>query len=396
MLDRPTHSKSAAGSRGWLAPFRWGRVSASAAGAFLALAACDHDDAPRKPVASPPVSPVSEIGLSRIAIPGGAFSSGTEPGRFEREPDLEPRLARSALGPFEIDARPYPGGTGAPLLGLGREEAFARCAERGGRLCSELEWERACKGPEQQPFPSGRELAPACARGPGCASGFGVWGMARTREWTASDVSRRGEQWAVVKGAAEGAPAQLFRCAHRELAAGTAQAGIAFRCCFGPPNAARVIAPKLGPAFASSELALAELEGLLAASPATRDIARDLVYFDSVSARATVLSQAGRDSDGLTFTSAPLLWNPAAGVELLIVTGRSGAATSFVVAFDVLGDSSKRLASSFIMLDETGPVMLAYRPSRRGRLEFSTCWGCLGETGRVLYRDPDQTLITQP
>ncbi len=88
--------------------------------------------------------------------------------------------------------------------------------------------------------------------------------------------------------------------------------------------------------------------------------------------------------------------NPAAGVDLLIVTVRSGAATSFVVAFDVLGDGSRRLASSFIMLDEPGPVVLAYQPSQRARLEFSTCWGCLGETGRILYRHPDHTLITQP
>jgi hypothetical protein len=220
--------------------------------------------------------------------------------------------------------------------------------------------------------------------------------MAHTREWTASDVSRHGEPMAVLKGALPGAPARFFRCAHRELALGTPETGIAFRCCYGPPNAARVVLPRLGAAFTPSELPLAELTRLLAASPATRSIARGVAFFDSAAARESVLSKARGGREGVTFTSAPLLWNPVAGVELLVVTARSGAATSFVVAFDVLGDGSRRLASSFIMLDEPGPVALAYNPAQRARLEFSTCWGCLGETGRVLYRDPDQTLITQP
>jgi hypothetical protein len=155
-----------------------------------------------------------------------------------------------------------------------------------------------------------------------------------------------------------------------------------------------VTLPRLGRAFASAELSAAELSRLLAASPATRHIARDLIYFDSAEARERVAPNGQRE--GLILISTPLLWNPAAGVDLLVVTGRSGAATSFVVAFDVLADGSRPLASSFIMLEEPGPVVLAYEPSRRARLEFSTCWGCLGETGRVLYRDPDSTLITQP
>lgn len=365
-------------------------------GALLALAACTREAATESTTSTPP-SPPPSANVSRIAIPGGAFASGTEPARFERDPELEPRLARTALGPFEIDAHPYPGGAEPPLLGLGREQALARCAERGGRLCSELEWERACKGPDQHPFPSGLDLDPTCAQGFGCVSGFGVWGMARAREWTASDVVHRGESLSAVRGATPGAAPGHFRCAHRELAPGTPETGIAFRCCYGPPNAARVVLPRLGPAFASAELSPAELGRLLAAAPATRDIARGVAYFEGAAARERVLSvKGGREREGLTFTSAPLVWNPAAGVELLVAVGRSGGTTSFVVAFDMLGDGSRRLASSFIMLDEPGPVLLAYQPSQRARLEFSTCWGCLGETGRIVYRHPDHTLITQP
>ncbi|HTV19775.1 MAG TPA: hypothetical protein VMG12_13915 [Polyangiaceae bacterium] len=371
------------------------RLSSTAA-VLLGLA-CSRDAGTDAALAPPPPPvPLPLRGPSRIAIPGGTFTSGTEPGRFEREPELEPRLARTALGPFEIDAEPFPGGATAPLLGLDRDAAIQRCADRGGRLCSELEWERACKGPEQQPFPSGTELEPACTQGTGCASGFGVWGLSSGREWTASDTTRRGELAAVLRGAAASAPTALHRCAHREPGPATATPGVAFRCCYGPPNAARVVLPRLAVAFSESELPPAELGAALAKAAETRAIASDVSYFDGKAARDTVFARGEHDREGLTFTSAPLAWNPAPGVELLVVTGRSGASTSFVVAFDLLGDGSRRLASSFIMLDEPGPVVLAYRPSQRAKLQFSTCWGCPGETGRVLYRDPDQTLITQP
>ena len=364
---------------------------------IAALLACSRDAGPELGATPPPIpSPAPERRPSRVAIPGGTFMSGTEPGRFERQPELEPRLAPTALGPFEIDSEAYPGGTAPPLLGLDREGAFERCAARGGRLCSELEWERACTGPDQHPFAGGAELDPACERGAGCASGFGVLGLGSAREWTASDASWRGEAAAVVRGAAPGAPAALHRCAHRELAGGDASAGIAFRCCYGAPNAARVTLPRLTLPFASAELTPEELGALLAAHPVTRDIAHDISSFDTASARAAVFAKGQRDREGLTLTSAPLAWNPAAGVHLMVVVGRSGLSTSFVVAFDVLGDGSRRLASSFIMLDEPGPVVLAYCPSQRARLEFSTCWRCPGETGRVVYRAPDHTVITQP
>lgn len=333
--------------------------------------------------------------LTRVLIPEGSFASGTEPGLFERKPALEPRTTRTALGPFEIDAEPYPGG-GAPLLGLGREQAEERCAERGARLCTELEWERACKGPDSRPFPSGLELAPACERSPGCPSGHGVWGMGSVREWTASDLPGRAERTAIVRGASEGAPAGERRCAHREAATPTAHPDIAFRCCYGAPNAARVVLPRLGATFARVAVALGDLESWLGAEAATRELARDLQYFDDARATEQVLGRGNGDRQGFLFTSSPLAWNPVAGVELLVVTGRSGRATSFVVVFDALGDGSRRVASSFIMHDEPGPVLLAYDGYLRPRLHFSTCWGCPGETGRISYRDPDRAVISQP
>ena len=48
-------------------------------------------------------------------------------------------------------------------------------------------------------------------------------------------------------------------------------------------------------------------------------------------------------------------------------------------------------------VDTTGyPVALAYNGYIRPRLHFSTCWGCPGETGKILYRDPDAAVVLQP
>src|SRR4030095_3533230 len=93
------------------------------------------------------------------------------------------------LGEFSIDRLPYPNDPAAPpLTGATRQRAQALCAERGGRLCHELEWERACKGPEDKPYRGGRVWDPTCAREPStCASGLGVLAMGGAlREWTAS------------------------------------------------------------------------------------------------------------------------------------------------------------------------------------------------------------------
>jgi hypothetical protein len=371
---------------------------------LFCLAACstpgsERPSEQRQLPAEPGLAPGSrQLGprAPRVQVPEGSFSSGTEPGRFERDPELEPRLTRSALGRFEVETELYPGSGQAPLLGVGRERASELCGERGGRLCTELEWERACKGPESHPFASGTQLDAACATYPGCGSGFGVWGLGSTREWTASDVPGRGETHAALRGAAAAAPSEQRRCAHREAVLLNPAADVGFRCCYGAPNGARVVLPRLGTTFDKVELPLPALTSLLAADPVTAELARGVTYFEDPAASQAVLAKGKGDRQGFHLTTSPLAWNPAPGVELLVVTARSGDATSFVVVFDVLGDGSRRLSSSFIMQDERGPIALAYNGYIRPRVHFSTCWGCPGETGKILYRDPDRSVILQP
>ena len=336
-----------------------------------------------------------------VEISGGAFQAGSVPAEPGRVPELEPRLYEVELGPFQIDRLPYPNDPKKPpLTGVTREQAKKHCAERGARLCTELEWERACKGPESEPFASGQRFDPRCAEEPrSCASGFDVVAMgAGLREWTASDVVRpKKKPAAAVRGAPASAPAADHRCAARRPVDPESEADdLGFRCCKGAPNAAVVREPKLGQTFEKITLTAARLEKLFAAHPKTKAIAKDVKFFREPEAAHTVVARGPGDKKGFDFTVKPLIWNPVAGSKILLVPGRSGDKTSFVVAFHVLGKDDYALAASFIMKDEAGPVAFAYSGYIRPRLHFSTCWGCPGETGKILHRDPDTVAILQP
>jgi hypothetical protein len=334
----------------------------------------------------------------RITIPTGAFQAGSVPGDAGRKPELEPHLHSIELGAFEIDRLPYPNDPAQPArTGVTREEAARLCAERGARLCTELEWERACKGPDSEAFPSGASWDPRCAREPkSCASGFQVLGMgAALKEWVKSDIAPgSAKALAGVRGAAADAPAEAHRCAARAgVSAETRDPGIGFRCCSGPPNARVLREPSLGQAYQKRPITAERLSALLAAEPVTAYLAKDVKLFREPDSAETVVSRGPGDRKGFSFTVTPLRWNPFAGTDILVAVGRSGENTSFVVAYHLLGDDSFRLAGSFVMKNEPGPVALAYTDDIRPRLHFSTCWGCPGETGKILFRKPERVAI---
>jgi hypothetical protein len=338
-----------------------------------------------------------------VPIPAGSFFAGSVPGEPGRRPELEPRRYTVELGPFEIDRLPYPNDPArAPLTNVTRERAAALCAERGARLCTELEWERACKGPSSNTYASGADWDPRCAETPAqCASAFDVLALGMAfQEWTASDVGKSEDQprqGAAVRGATARAAALLHRCAARTVInPQEANGELAFRCCKGPPNAARIEEPPRGTTFEKTKLTVERLKQLLDADARTRDLGKDLKYFREPDAAATVVSRGPGDKKGFQFTVAPLSWRPTAGAEYLLVSARSGETTSFVVAYYVVAADEFRLASSFVMKNEPGPVAFAYSPDIRPRLHFSTCWGCPGETGKILHRRPDEVVLLQP
>jgi hypothetical protein len=316
-------------------------------------------------------------------------------------PELEPKNLEVELGPYGIDRLPYPNDPTLPVLvGKTRDEARRLCAERSARLCTELEWERACKGPDQEPYPSGVIWDPSCTAGAKtCASGFGVLGLGTTAgEWVSNDVVLGEEKRrALVRGAGKSAAATEHRCAARHpTEASTSSQDIGFRCCHGAPNAAVIGEPKQAAVFRKAKLTSEELEQALAADPAGKALARDIKFFREPEGASTVVSRGPGDKKGFDFTVAPLLWSPTPGSEILLVAARSGESTSFVAAFHVLPGNKYRLASTFTLQGEPGPVALAFSPDIKPRVHFSTCWGCPGETGKAIFRKPETVVIVQP
>jgi hypothetical protein len=276
---------------------------------------------------------------------------------------------------------------------VGFEEAQVVCARAGGRLCTEVEWERACKGPRSTTYAGGD--AP-CA-GPTCTSAFDVEGFGAGLEWTSSAFAPRspfhGER--VLRGNLAEAPNGDRRCARRipESQRPSAEP-VAFRCCYGAPNAQRLKEPEERVPFREADLPLDELAALLDRDERTKPLRRGLGYF-AVDAAATVLSRGPGDTMGFNLTTRAVFWSPERGVELLVVSGSAGERTAFVLAYFV-AEGERILAGSFIMKNEPGPIVLAYAPSIRPRMHFSSCWGCPGETGKLLFRPPESVVLLQP
>ena len=336
----------------------------------------------------------------RVEIASGTLQAGSLPGTPGRRPMLEPMLRGVELGSFEIDRLPYPNDPARPaLLGLSRDEAKSRCAESGARLCTELEWERACKGPENKPFPTGERFDARCVTQPSqCSSGFDVLAMGiQHREWTASEPGSTTEPTGILRGGPAQSPPEDHRCAARTLLRTSAHdEGVAFRCCKGAPNAALVAEPSLGKAYEKIQLNPQQLERMLSSDPTTKTLAANVQLFREPEAAETVVEKGSGDKKGLTFSVSAVVWNPSIGARFLVVPGKAGKDTSFVLAYYIAAKDEYTLAASFIMKNEPGPVALAFDDSIRPRMFFTTCWGCPGETGKLLFREPESIAIVQP
>lgn len=345
----------------------------------------------------------------RVAIPAGKLVAGSVPGDRGRDPSTEPAQLEVELGEFTIDLLPYPNDPKKPpLRGVTRAEAAKRCAERDGRLCSELEWERACKGPKGTRYAGGTRWDEACGSSPEtCASGFGVLGLAAAqREWTASDVApikNLIKGGAAVRGASASAADVDHRCAHRSVVAPDSKADdLGFRCCYGKANEAAIPSPDWEETIERIELSTEKLSELFASNERLSRLAKDIVYFNEEASADTVMrrgrargADAGDVPDNTYLTTSPVVWNPAPGEHILLVTGRSGDRTSFIVAFHQLPGGRHRVGAAMIMEDEVGPVVLVYNPFVRRKLHWTTCWECYGATGNVTYREENRVVITQ-
>ena len=124
------------------------------------------------------------------------------------------------------------------------------CKEKQKRLCSEEEWEKACKGPSGLRYPYGNQWDPSlCATEDDegndreiaksgtfekCRSGFTVLDMSgNVAEWTATKWE--GGDGYVVKGGSADRPGYDARCAARKKRPGAQGADfLGYRCCADP------------------------------------------------------------------------------------------------------------------------------------------------------------------
>lgn len=218
-----------------------------------------------------PKAPSERKGM--VFIAPGALVAGTPPEAFPRVADAEMPGEQVILKGFYIDVFPYPNEQGAiPLTNVNQAEAQSHCAEQGKRLCSELEWERACKGPKNQVYEYGATYKPEhCNTGApprmlpsgmlyACRSDYGVRDLhGGVWEWTSSRYGRGtaadGPALGSLRGGNSTAGELVGRCANVASSPTERRAGtVGFRCCAGEPNPAEVVLRvKRGPALSAHD-----------------------------------------------------------------------------------------------------------------------------------------------
>ena len=242
----------------------------AAAGLLVLAASCKKKDPPPPPVkdvvpvtgiaTAPSLSDASAPRPGMAFVPAGTLKAGTPPHVVPRVAEEELPGAPVAMQGFYIDLLPFPNEPGAiPTTNVTREEAEQLCAGKGKRLCSELEWERACKGEAGTTYEYGDAYrAPACgtgvtaeegARRPSgelaqCKSGYGVTDMhGGVWQWTSSKWGRGATDGSlgVLRGGNAVAGELVGRCANAIGRPATKKSPtMGLRCCAGAKNEAEV------------------------------------------------------------------------------------------------------------------------------------------------------------
>lgn len=192
-----------------------------------------------------------------VWIPKGVLIAGTPPGKVPRIADEEMAGEQVAMEGFYIDQFAYPNEPGAiASTNLTQEDARAICVEQDKRLCTELELERACKGPDNQIYPYGDPYrAEACGTtdarsivpngyNAACTSGFGVQDLVgNVWVWTDSEWQRGSQQGLItIRGGGGPYGDVVSRCAQgRGLAKDKRAGDVGVRCCAGPANTFQVV-----------------------------------------------------------------------------------------------------------------------------------------------------------
>ncbi len=186
-----------------------------------------------------------------IYVPGGPMIQG----RMHEDihsMTAEPLARKVEVRGFLIDAFEYPNKMkGKPEFNVTYEKADQMCAEQGKRLCTETEWEKACKGPmnsiyayntlgpvadqyDQEFCGAGLEDRGLSGSRPDCRAKWlgGPFDMSGNfREWTSTSPPNNDDR-RIVKGGMREHPERGTRCAFRTDEGMTFTDGsMSFRCC---------------------------------------------------------------------------------------------------------------------------------------------------------------------
>ncbi|MBK8168866.1 MAG: hypothetical protein IPK60_00810 [Sandaracinaceae bacterium] len=373
----------------------------------------EHDDdagsAMRAPVAVPTAPPAAtSLRVARplargesVRIPAGVVRAGSRPNSFGRLAANEARQIPIQVSAFSMDRLPYPNDPALPITNnVTRDEAAALCAADNKRLCTELEWERACEGDADVMFPGGNSFdVESCSMEPlSCTSPFDIVSMGvMAAEWTTGMMSGVEAPTSMIRGADAFAEAGRHRCAARRGVLTTAKAEtLAFRCCSGdsPENSYPTIETRA--MFEDRDVAPETVRAIMSSLP---ELAAFAPSYRRLSANDVEHTLArGNHLRGWLgewrLAEHMLVWAPAPGEEAWIITGTSGS-SSFVAAVLPMPDGTFLDIGSFFLRDETLPIAAAYNPANPREILFSSCWGCGGESGAVLYRE-DSTFAIVP
>ena len=192
-----------------------------------------------------------------LYIPGGTFAMGRlHQEGLETAFQSEPLAQVEKVDAFYIDRFEFPntlkdpdGNPVKPAAKVTWKQADEACTKLNKRLCTEQEWEKACKGPANSIYSYGDTFDhEMCGGGPNapyhlgeresCVSGYGVYDLSGgLREWTATQHGPKKNR-AVVKGGLKTNNERGSRCAFSVDESTTyADGTLAFRCCLDVDSA---------------------------------------------------------------------------------------------------------------------------------------------------------------
>lgn len=200
--------------------------------------------------------PTSKCPSGMKWVVGGLMTVGSSPGDPLRQEILERSFKKQKVNGFCMDIYEYPNQKGqSPMTNVSFDQAVSICGAKGKKLCTETQWERACKGPNSSTsnnqFPYGNTFidkhcnvqkhelennqtatSPSSGIFSECKSGDGIYDLSGSVfEWT-STGGILNNQAKITKGGSYESSIYASRCSTiTEVIPTTREADIGFRCC---------------------------------------------------------------------------------------------------------------------------------------------------------------------